>query len=198
MAGRPKSRNSESEKELDKAEEQFEKFDKSVKEMTLDRMNQAPKQELEPQTKIARSDLEKKKDIYLKPIKTVSCRDKFNEKFRQSYEFDKQYVHFIAEHKEVIGDNIDIWTRPYGGMPAEEWLVPTNSPIWGPRYLADQIKKKKYHRLVMKNHETGADGMASYYGTMSVDTEIQRLDAHPVSTRKSIFMSEDQYYPKVA
>lgn len=68
----------------------------------------------------------------------------------------------------------------------------------GPRYLADQIKKKKYHRLVMKNHETGADGMASYYGTMSVDTEIQRLDAHPVSTRKSIFMSEDQYYPKVA
>jgi hypothetical protein len=179
--------------ELDKAEAQFETFDKDVKSMTLDRMNQAPKQEVEPQTKIAQSDLDKMKDIYLKPKHTISCRDKFNEKFRESYNFDKEYVQFTAEHKEIFGETIPIWTRPYGGMPAEEWDVPVNTPVWGPRYLAEQIKRKKYHRLVMKDRPIGSDGMGQYYGTMSVDTTIQRLDAHPVSKKRSVFMGGNNF-----
>jgi hypothetical protein len=189
MARTPNLQNSESQKELDKAEQQFQKFDDNVKEMTLDRMNQAPKEDVEPQTKLSQKDIEKSKDIYLKPFRTVSCREKFNEKFRERYEFDKQYVQFIAENKEIIGEDLEIWTRPYAGMPAEYWKVPTNKPIWGPRYLAEQIKRKYYHRLVMKqNVMTEANTVGQMYGAMAVDTTIQRLDAHPVSDRKSIFM----------
>ena len=64
--GRPKV-NSSSQNELDKAAKDFDRFDKEVKDMTLDRMNMAPKQEVEQQTKIAQSDIEKSKDTYLKP-----------------------------------------------------------------------------------------------------------------------------------
>ena len=40
-------------------------------------------------------------------MKTVSCREKFNENFRATYEYDKEYVQFIAEHKELIGEKIE-------------------------------------------------------------------------------------------
>ncbi len=185
---RPKSMNSSSEKELDKAEDQFKAFDENIKSMTMDRLNETPKPDVEPQTKISSADLDKKTDVYLKPDKMVSSRDKFNEKFRKQYEFDKEYVHFIAENKEIIGETIEIWTRPYGGMNAEFWKVPCNKPVWGPRYLAEQIKRKFYHRLTMQQSTVGADGMGQYYGQMAVDTSIQRLDARPVSSRKSVFM----------
>jgi hypothetical protein len=185
---RPEAKTSLAEKEMDKVEKQFEAYDEQVKQLTKDRMDMAPVQETEPQTKIASRELDKMRDIYLKPERTISCRDKFNEDYRKDYEFAKEYVHFIAEHKELIGECIEIWTRPFAGMPAEFWKVPTNKPIWGPRYLAEQIKTKSYHRLKMEQNTTGADGMGQYYGTIAVDTSIQRLDANPVTKKRSIFM----------
>lgn len=186
--GRPKAQTSLAQQELDKAEKQFEAFDSEVKSMTMDRMNAAPKQEVEQQTKLSQNQIANSKDIYLKPVKTIGCRDKFNENYREEYEFAKQYVNFIAENKEIIGEELDFWTRPFGGMPAEEWKVPCNKPVWAPRYVAEQIKRKYYHRLTMQQTTAGSDGMGQYYGTMAVDTTVQRLDAIPVSSRKSVFM----------
>lgn len=180
---------SSAEKELDKAQQQFDAFDSNIKEMTQDRMNMTPRTEMEPQTKLSQKDIEKSKDIYLKPEKTISCREKFNEKFRADYEFAKEYVQFIAENKEIIGETIEIWTRPFPGMPAEFWKVPVNKPIWGPRHLAEQIHRKVYHRLTMQqNVITGGDNNTQFYGSLAVDTTVPRLEARPVSTKKSIFM----------
>lgn len=186
---------SSSEKEMEKLEKQFDKFDSEVKEMTLDRMNMATKQEIEPQTKLSQSEIAKTRDVYLKPSRTIGSKEKFNEKFRDNYNFSKEYVHFIAENHEIIGETIDLWTKPFPGMPAEEWKVPTNKPIWGPRYLAEQIKRKFYHRLKMEqNSTTGADGMGTYYGTMAVDTTVQRLDARPAQiAKKSFFMGATSF-----
>lgn len=194
MAEKPKAHTSLAEKELDKAEKQFDAFDQNIKELTHDRMNMAPKLEEEPQTKMSVREQQKAADIYLKPHKTIGCRDKFNEKFRDQYNFDKEYVRFIAENKEVIGETIDIWTRPFGGMPAEEWLVPVNKPVWGPRYLAEQIRRKTYHRLVMqRNTVRDVDHMGTYDGQMVADSTIDRLTAMPVTDRKSIFMGSNGF-----
>ncbi len=196
MTDKPKVTSSLAEKELDKADKQFQAYDQNIKEMTMDRMNQAPKPEIEPQTKLASSEISKMKETYLKPKKSISCspKDKFNEDYRKQYEFDKEYVQFIAENHEIIGENIELWTRPYGGMPAEFWEVPTNKPVWGPRYLAEQIKKCCYHRLTMQqNVITENSGYGQMYGALAVDTTVQRLDARPVSTRKSIFMGANSF-----
>ncbi len=81
-----------------------------------------------------------------------------------------------------------MWSKPFPGMPAEEWVIPVNKPVWAPRYVAEQIKRKFYHRLKTEsNQTTGVDGVASYHGTMVVDTTVPRLDARPVHTRKSVF-----------
>lgn len=189
-----KTHTTTAEKEIIEAGKQFDAFDASVKEMTLDRMNEAPKEDAEPQTQISQSDRDKMRDVYLKPIKTIGCREKFNEKFRKDYEFDKEYVQFEAENKEIIGETIELWTRPYPGMSAEFWKVPVNTPIWGPRYLAEQIKRASYHRLVMKqNITTGGDHAGQYYGSMAADTIVQRLDARPVTNRKSVFMGRQTF-----
>ncbi len=189
-----KKHTTSAEKEIIEAGKQFDAFDANVKELTMDRMNAVPREDVEPQTKISQVDREKMGDIYLKPFKTIGCREKFNEKFRKDYEFDKEYVQFEAENKEIIGEDIELWTRPYPGMSAEFWKVPVNKPIWGPRYLAEQIKRASYHRLVMKqNVVTGGDHAGQYFGSMAADTTVQRLDARPVTSRKSVFMGNHRF-----
>lgn len=187
MKDKPKVQ-SESQHELDKAQQNFDQFDQSVKDLTMDRMNMAPKQETDSQTKIAQKDIDRSNGIYIKPKRTISSKKKFNEKFREAYNFDKEYVNFIAENKEIIGESLIFWTKPYMGIPAEEWEIPVNKPVWAPRYVANQIKDCKYHRLSTKDNTTGGDGVGQYYGTIVVDNTIQRLDAYPVSTKRSIFM----------
>jgi len=179
--------NSAGERELEKAEKQFQEFDDQVKTLTLDRMNEAPKREVEPQTKLSQKEIDRSKDIYLKPLRTISSKEKFNEEYRDAYNFDKEFVHFIAENKEIIGEEIHLWTKPYAGVPAEEWKVPVNKPVWGPRYLAEQIKRKRYHRMKTEDRQTTAEGGMTFYGHTVVDTTVQRLDAYPVPETKSIF-----------
>ena len=72
-----------------------------------------------------------------------------------------------------------------------------NTPVWGPRYLAEQIKRKFYHRLSMKQSvATEHNSMGTMYGSMVADNIIQRLDARPVSSRKSVFMGEAGFRDK--
>jgi hypothetical protein len=188
---KPEASTSLAKRELDSAEAQFKEFDDNIKSLTMDRMNKAPKEETAPQTELSQKAIEKSTDIYLKPVRTIGrgAKDKFNEKFREAYNFDKEYVHFVAENKEIIGDTIDMWTGPYPGMSVEQWQIPVNTPVWAPRYVAEQIKRKSYHRLVMKETVTQTTGAGQFYGQMAADTTIQRLDAHPVNSKKSIFMS---------
>lgn len=193
MKEKPQVKNSSSQREIDKAEKQFDAFEKNIKEMTLDRMNQAPLKEEESQTKLSSKEMAKSQDVYLKPKRTISSREKFNEKYREKYNFKKEMVRFIAENREIVGETVDLWTKPFAGMPAEEWEVPVNKPVWGPRYLAERIKECAYHRLSMNQSPMSQDGMGTYYGTMVVDSKIQRLDATPATERKSIFMGASNF-----
>ena len=182
------------EKELDKLEKQFDAFDQEVKSLTMDRMNEAPKQEVEAQTKLSSREIDKSKEIYLKPIKTVGCREKFNENFRAAWEYDKEYVRVIAENRELIGETIELWSKPYAGVNAEFWNIPTNKPIYIPRYVAEQLKRKYYHRLTMQEgvatEQTHAGTMV---GKMIVDSTIQRLDCFVAPTVKNVSMTKRHF-----
>ena len=190
-----KSNIPDSNPELDKAAAQFDAFDENIKSLTHDRLAETKKEEAEPLAKFSQKELEKKRDIYLKPRRRIASAEKFNEKFRAAYEFDKEMVHFQAQNNEIIGESIEMWTKPYAGMPAEEWVVPVNKPVWGPRYLAEQIKRKCYHRLVTEDKGViGSDGAGTYTGQIVADKTIARLDAFPVNTqRKSVFMGANSF-----
>ncbi len=193
MVEKPKAYTSLAEKELNKAEEQFKSFDESVKSLTLDRMNEAPKMEMEPQTKLSQKEISESKDIYLKPHRSIMSQEKFNENYREEYNFAKEYVYFIAENKEIIGEDIDLWTKPFAGLPAEWWKVPVNKAIWAPRYVAERLKGCSYHRLTMENTVRDSSGMGQFYGQMIADTTIQRLDAIPATKKRSFFMGASSF-----
>lgn len=181
-------------KELEKAKDQFDAYDQNVKDLTVDHMNQAPKLEQEPIHQLSQKQLSKSPEIHLKPLKSVMDRAPFNEKYRNDYNFYKEQVNFIAEHRELIGEKIEIWTKKFAGVPAEYWEVPTGKPVWGPRYLAERLKECNYHRLRSEqNTITNGDGMGSYYGGIVADHIVQRLDAHPVSRKQSIFMGAESF-----
>lgn len=192
MANKPKV-NSAAERELDKAEKHLDAFENQVKDLTQDNLNMAPKFEQEQQTKLSSKEIEKNNQTYLKPKVSLGCRAKFNEDYRSQYNYDKEYVNFIAENKEIIGESIDLWTKPYAGVPYEEWVVPVNKPVWGPRYLAEQIKRCTYHKLVMEDRVTETNSTTSMYGQMVAKNTVNRLDAHPVTQRSSVFMGSKSF-----
>jgi hypothetical protein len=193
MAEKPKV-NSDSQKELEKVEAQFKAYDENIKEMTQDRMNMAPKVDQDNELKMSGKEIDKLKDVYLKPKRSISSQEKFNEKWREQYNFSKEYVRFTPKHNELIGETVEIWTKPFPGMPAEYWEVPIDKPLWGPRYLAEQMVNCKYHRLKMQqNVVTSQDSVGQMYGALAVDTVVQRLDAVPVSTRRSVFMGASNF-----
>lgn len=193
--------NSEGQRELDKAIQQFDAFDSQVKEMTLDRMNQAPVKEVDQQTKMSQEELAKSKEIYLKPKRSfppgvnpkTGEREKFNEKFRAEYEFQKEYVRFIAQNNEIIGESIEFDLKKFPGTNVESWVVPVNKPVWAPRMVAERIKGSKYHKLTMQDNVRSSDGTAQYYGTMAVENTIQRLDAQPAPERRSVFTGQSSF-----
>jgi hypothetical protein len=181
-------------KTIEEHVEDLEQFESSIKSVSMDEASQAPMEEEEPQTKISKKESKNSKDIFLKPKRTIfpSPHPKtgkievFNEKFRKQYEYESKYVKFIAENLEIIGETISLWTRPYGGLAAQEWDVPTNKPVWGPRYLAEQIKRKHYSRFVMEDAPVSREGHGTYYGTMAVESKRHRLNAHPAPEDSSI------------
>lgn len=178
------------ESELRKIDDQINHLNENLSSLTLDKMNEAPRQEMEQQTKLSSKEINNSKDIYLKPKRTIGSKEKFNEKYRDDWNFAREYVQFIAENREIVGETIELWTKKFPGVPAEFWEIPVNKPVWGPRYLAEQIKSCAYHRLVQKDDTiVSADGAGTYRGAIVADSLINRIDAFPVSKRSSVFVS---------
>jgi hypothetical protein len=183
--------NNEGAKELDRLQEKFDDFNAEVKAKTPDPLGNLPVKEVEQQTQLSTREINKKDGVYLKPKRTISCKEQFNEKHRTDYEFAKERVRFIAENYEIIGDSIHMWTRPFPGMVAEEWEVPANKVVIAPRYVAEQIAKKSYTRLRMDEARPTEYGAGTtFIGQMVAEHKIQRLDARPAAgfnQRKSAF-----------
>lgn len=187
--------------QLEQTEANFQSFEKNIKEMTHDRLNQAPHAEFEPQTKLSQREINKSAEIYLAPIRSIHAMnpktgqgEKFNEKFRKEYEYRKQYVRFIVENHEIVGEKVEPWTKPYAGVPAEQWAVPVNKPIWGPRYLAEQLSKCHYHRIVMQEDKiVSGDGMATYTGSIEVHETRPRISARPAKEETPVYMGASSF-----
>lgn len=188
--------NAEGHKELDKVERQFDEFKEQVETLTMDRMNLSPKIDMEPIHKIANKDLDKDNVIYLKPHTQISCAptEKFNEKFRKAYEYDNERVEFTAEHRELIGETIEMWMKPYAGMSAGYWKIPTGKKVNAPRYIFEKLQRTGYHRLRMdETRQTNSDGTGTFYGQMIVDNYVPRLDAFITPAKRNVYMGARNY-----
>jgi hypothetical protein len=183
-AKRPRLGSSLAEQELDKAQEQLDAFEQSAKSITLDVARSAPLEEKEPQTLMSRQEIKNSQDIYLKPARSISSKEKFNEKFRDEYNYFKEYVQFIADSNEIKGESIEFWTKDFPGVPAEFWQVPPGRPVWAPRYVERRINACKYSRWKMEDRPTETGSGIQYYGAMKVETIVKRLEVQSMDDRK--------------
>jgi hypothetical protein len=166
---------------VQKAATQFQKFDEQVKSLTVDEMAKAPLREEEQQTRMSTREANKVNEVYMKCMRSASSKEKFNEEYRKEWEEKKKYIKCIVENLEIIGERLEFWTKPFAGIPAEFWQIPVNTPVLIPKYVAEQISRKSYSRLVMDEQKTTtADGMGTYYGALAVKERRRRLDCRPV------------------
>ena len=194
MAERPKAKNSEAEKEIEKAEKQFEAFEQNISDLTHDRLAAAPKLDVEPQTKLSQRERDRLPDMYIKPIRSYPSKEKFNERFRDEYNFMKEYVQSECENRESPGSVIETTIKPYPGCPAEDWRIPVNKPVWIPRYVDERINGSTYSRLEMNGDKEAENASGKtvqtveWQGKMVVDRKVPRLLSLPVNTRRHIYM----------
>lgn len=187
-------------KELVKAAETADQFSQSIIDLTKDACDSVPKAEQDAQTKLSKKELSTNDGIYLKPERSIGPsphpktgeKEKFNEKFRTEYEFKMEYVPFIAENKEIIGEAIELWTKPYPGIDAQFWKIPVNKKVYGPRHLAERISGCRYTRLRMDDtKKVGEEGGVTYLGQMIATQKLSRLSAVPIKESRAIgFESE--------
>jgi hypothetical protein len=113
------------------------------------------------------------------PARRINSKEPFNEKYRSQFEEKSKLVRCVFENNEIIGETIESWTKPFAGMSAEFWLLPTNKPVMVPLYVAEQIRRCRYHILTMDNSPTDASADGTFYGKMAVKQTKNRLDCLP-------------------
>lgn len=182
---RPKV-NSEGQRELDRVEDQLKSFSDSVGTAREESRNLQSK-ETDPQIKMSQAEMNKSEVLYLKPKRTFPSREKFNEKFRDEFNRQSEYVDFIAENREVRGESIDFCIKKFPGQPVEEWVIPVDRPVSAPRYVKERIEDCGYTIFTTTDQPTGSEGGVRYYGSMVAEERKQRLAARDYVKKPRIF-----------
>lgn len=178
--------NSEAQKSLDTAQEQFNAFNNQVQSLNPFEVK-APVEEKERQTRLSNGELKKMDAPYIHWTKlvnrpnTTKTPSYWDEKYRAMHDKDWEYIKVTVENNEIIGEDIEMWTAEYGCDPAHFWKIPTNKPVYVPRLVARKIASCRYHRLVMEDRPTQSTGGMQFYGAMAVSQTKQRLNAFPVN-----------------
>lgn len=167
--------NSEGQKELDKAIENIDRLSETVTNFDPFSTN-APKLEQEEQTKLSNREVKNADAPYIKPLRSINSKEKFDEKYRKDWEKAWEYIKCVVENHEVVGEAVELWTKRFAGDPAHFWKIPVNKPVYIPRLLAEQLSKCNYHRLRMEDSTiTSSDGMATYHGSIVADHKKDRI-----------------------
>lgn len=166
-------------------ESQIPNSAKELATKSISDFDKSPQEHREMQVKMSAREMSSSNDIYLKPIRSINSKETFNEKFRSEWEDDWKYVKCVVENYEIIGEDVETWTKKYAGDSADYWRVPVNKPIYIPKLLAKQLSRCKYHRFSMEDRvdqnsrQVDSNTQMTYQGSMIVDKTVSRIDAKP-------------------
>lgn len=178
---KPKLNAGFAQKEVDRLDSEFDAKQEQMSSLTQDEMNKAPKKEQEPQAVLSKREEKSYDAPVIKPSQTVpgigKRKPEQDSLRRQAWEL----VKVVVENRESIGESIELWHKaPFGGEPCTFWQLPTNKPIYIPRFLADRIKKCNYHVLTTVEQSIGRNEWGEMIGKMVATETRNRLDCRDI------------------
>src|SRR5712671_4327758 len=99
--------------ELKKAEDQFQELQRDFKEevhVALERRISLPECEPENDIRAGIKQQDRSDARVIRPLKSISDKAKFNEKYRKQWEEGWTYVKAIIQNHEIIGESVECWT----------------------------------------------------------------------------------------
>jgi hypothetical protein len=179
---KPKLASGFAQKEVDRLETEFDAKAVQMASLTQDAMNEAPVNELEPQTKMTKAKILEADAPKIVPSMTRTANGKKKPEQDAIRKRGWEYIRVIAENVELPGEKIEFWHKPmWAGEDCHFWQIPVNRPIYVPRFVAEHIRSRKYHRLTMQNEMTVETNQFGEMKGKLIATEVrQRLDCRVV------------------
>lgn len=168
-------------KEIDRLDAEFNAKQQQMSSLSQDEMNKAPIAETEHQTKLSKQEVKQYDAPEIKPSQTIPGIGKRKPEQDNLRRRAWELVKVVAENCEVIGEKIELWHKaPFSGEPCTFWQIPVNKPIYIPRFLADHLMTRNYHRLVMQETPVENNQYGQVIGQMIASETRRRLDCRIV------------------
>lgn len=161
--------------------ENLEKTTEEMKNLTVDEINKAPLTEVEPQTKMSKEEVEHYDAPVIKPTRSFPAHSKPSSKEKKERERGWELVKCIAENVEIYGEKIEFWLNKYLGDPTHFWEIPVNKPIYLPRFVAEHLATRTYHRFKMvdRSGRSFMEGSSSGEESLVVRETLARVTCKP-------------------
>lgn len=160
---KPQLSSGKAQQEIDRVEAQLDAAKEAIDNLSIDKIeSEAPQaEELEQQTKISKKQEREYDAPVIKPFSSEPSPGMRNPKFQEVIKRcakktakAKELVRVIVENNEVIGETVEAWIGTLPGEPVTRWIVPVNMPIYIPRFVAEHLASRKYHRIKMADPES--------------------------------------------
>jgi len=177
---KPKLSSGQARKEVDRLETEFQEKAKQMSSMTQDEIATAPVKETESKVEMSKKEIIQFDAPMIKPSHKIHGIGKPKAEQEGLRKKAWEYVKVVAENLEVHGETIEFWHKPpYSGEPCCFWQVPVNKPVYVPRFVADHLSTRCYHRLVMQEKTTNL-GHGEITSTLVATETRRRLDCRTV------------------
>lgn len=169
-------------KEVDRLDAEFQAKSHQMSNLTQEEISKAPVKEVEPKTNLSRAQIQEIDAPKIVP--TMSKRANGKKKPEQDALRRRawEYVKVICENNEILQEPLQFWHKPMiAGEDCNYWQIPVGRPVYIPRHLAEHIRSRKYHRLIMQEEMTvERNQFGEMKGKMVATETRQRLDCRVV------------------
>ena len=179
---KPNVTNGPVQKEIDRLDAEFKAKSEQMSNLTQEEINKAPLKEVEPQTKLSQAQIKELDAPKIVPSRTKKANGKKKPEQDSLRKRAWEYIKVICENNEIFQEPLKFWYKPMiGGEDCHYWEIPVGRPVYIPRHVAEHIRSRKYHRLVMQEEMTVEHTQFGEMRGKMVATETrQRLDCRVV------------------
>lgn len=129
--------------------ENVEKLSEQMSSLTQEEIKKAPMANEEPVMLLSKEEIAAYDAPVIQPSRSFPTKSKPNPKEAKERRRGWEYVKCIAENLEIINEKIEFWHNKFLGDPCYFWEVPVNKPIYLPRFIAEHLSTRHYHRFTM-------------------------------------------------